>query len=628
MSYLNPVRLQFAGDFRADVSTVNNDPAHFNNPAFLPKDRMPGPGATNGWWQPEGTGAWRLSDCKITGCGFADGTSGADPVIGMAMRDSGDRVSAKLVDLDPEQQSVSTIFGLQMRITADDETVLVSGDFESTGIWDMWFRAAGQNSDIGISCVYQSVLTNVTWGDVSKSKALTDLKNASLPRRLSVKFMLDGFAMGGARRGYGRIVGTIGPSLANEPDHFVLGRHLAAPPQQTQTFDQVHAWHDPKGGRLWVDFGNAIQTQVSGGPLQNSGDLHVVVGDGKGGVIDLGALAPYTAKGWYEATAAIQAFPPDRRLSVAEQAAVQTSALAVVAGPIAPGATWASLTPLSAEPSDGLFCRPDDFVMRLEPTIPQTARVQVSRFGAAIGGQTIVPAITGNGIGGGPPVAVPLKAVKLRPVKPTDKDGWAYIPIDTTDPNNPRGFIDGQLYALEVRVKGAVSAGTDFDSGCFVSILLFNAVKPVGKPLWPDVLPVFQQYANLYPRPHGPDRYVPFAARPPLHPVVNLADYDAVAGYAKRIHDALLLPFEHPNHMPVVRDLSDGKRALLLKFLDRVMAGEDVRGPPIKPAKLKAMAVAAAAPPTEDGFDPGLGGKTMAMQRINRRAPTKPTTKS
>lgn len=34
ISYLNALRLHFAGRFQANVSTVNNHPAHFNNAAF------------------------------------------------------------------------------------------------------------------------------------------------------------------------------------------------------------------------------------------------------------------------------------------------------------------------------------------------------------------------------------------------------------------------------------------------------------------------------------------------------------------------------------------------------------------------------------------------------------------
>jgi hypothetical protein len=41
MSYLNVVRLAFAGTFQADVSTVNNDVRHFDNASFEPAYQRP-----------------------------------------------------------------------------------------------------------------------------------------------------------------------------------------------------------------------------------------------------------------------------------------------------------------------------------------------------------------------------------------------------------------------------------------------------------------------------------------------------------------------------------------------------------------------------------------------------------
>jgi len=48
MSYLNPLRLHFAGRFQANPSTVNNDPQHFDNATFTANDQLPGPRQTNG----------------------------------------------------------------------------------------------------------------------------------------------------------------------------------------------------------------------------------------------------------------------------------------------------------------------------------------------------------------------------------------------------------------------------------------------------------------------------------------------------------------------------------------------------------------------------------------------------
>lgn len=70
MSYLNPLRLHFAGQFQAGVSTVNNDPWHFNNVTFKAsyQERQTGnsPDQWNGWFNPEGDADWRLIGCKVT----------------------------------------------------------------------------------------------------------------------------------------------------------------------------------------------------------------------------------------------------------------------------------------------------------------------------------------------------------------------------------------------------------------------------------------------------------------------------------------------------------------------------------------------------------------------------------
>ena len=67
MSYLNPLRLHFCGSFQAAVSTVNDDPAHFNNATFQPQyqQRQEGQNA-NGWWNPRGDANWRMIGCNIS----------------------------------------------------------------------------------------------------------------------------------------------------------------------------------------------------------------------------------------------------------------------------------------------------------------------------------------------------------------------------------------------------------------------------------------------------------------------------------------------------------------------------------------------------------------------------------
>src|SRR5689334_12203725 len=110
MSYLRPPRLHFSGNFQAAPSTVNNDPEHFDTAAFQSNYNLRGPGATNGWWNPGGTGAWRFFQCTVKQVVYRDGTvcddPAVDPVVGSPVGSAGGRTEGKLVDLDPEQQMV------------------------------------------------------------------------------------------------------------------------------------------------------------------------------------------------------------------------------------------------------------------------------------------------------------------------------------------------------------------------------------------------------------------------------------------------------------------------------------------------------------------------------------------
>jgi hypothetical protein len=70
MSYLGLPRLSFAGLFEADVNTVNNDVRNYDTSTFEPRFQTPqevlpdGKGTIyNGWWNPDGSNAFRLIDC-------------------------------------------------------------------------------------------------------------------------------------------------------------------------------------------------------------------------------------------------------------------------------------------------------------------------------------------------------------------------------------------------------------------------------------------------------------------------------------------------------------------------------------------------------------------------------------
>ena len=91
MSYLNPLRLHFAGRFQANVSTVNNDPGHFDNSMFQPSyQQMQGINMNppNGWFNPQGDADWRFLGCKVTSAWMPSGQVGpTDPVLACLIAD-------------------------------------------------------------------------------------------------------------------------------------------------------------------------------------------------------------------------------------------------------------------------------------------------------------------------------------------------------------------------------------------------------------------------------------------------------------------------------------------------------------------------------------------------------------
>lgn len=206
MSYLsNALRLHFAGRFQATVSTVNNDVTHFNNDTFKPRyqERMADNGVPmNGWWNPAGDGVWRLLGCDIAAAYLTNGTpvTGTDPILGMSVADSDKSAPAKIVDLDPEQQMVSTLFGLTIRI-ADRTTghTLMEGSFDPAAFTELWskIQSSGGGGDMAYGAMWQSVIHVTYWADVSGSKFLTELKHAAQQNSnlLSIKFNVDCFNM-------------------------------------------------------------------------------------------------------------------------------------------------------------------------------------------------------------------------------------------------------------------------------------------------------------------------------------------------------------------------------------------------------------------------------------------------
>jgi hypothetical protein len=591
MSYLSGPRLHFKGRFTADVSTVNNRVHHFKDP-----NQPPGQG-----WNPGGSGSWLIDACTVTGAVFADGTvaktAADDPVIGASIAQLG---RARLVDLDPEQQMVSQIWGLGLRLVpAGGGAAAFSGAFTVTAFSDLWGGrlATGPGDDSDMATFYQSQLTGIAWGNLFGSRLLEDLKETSASGLLSIKFNVDGFD---ASAHQGRIVGTIGPVSANEPAHFVVGR-------QCMGNEAGPVWYfpavvDPQRGKLIADFGNALQTTSFGGPFDQNLNLRVGLVSGNQ-FTSLGRV-PIGPAGWYEQTAGICEFPADRPLSAAEATQLATTPIGVVQQ------TSQGSTIVAMEGTDGLHIRAEDFVYRMSANDKATVTLRASRFGQPLPNAAISLTFDSSQLQQGPtdpPVGDPSKALSLPKDPKTDAHGIASLQLSAGSIGKPRDYIDGQVYGVRYLLTQAdPNAGSYFDPSDFISVLLWTDYAIPQNPTWNDhVAPILTQYKNLY---------------PVMANFVNLGQYDSVVAHKDAMQNVFMRPETDPRYMPVTRDLSPAKRQTILNWLETTgNAGEPNLGdqpvaPVPAPAAL-AMAASAAGDVVAEH-----GGKSAA--RRNRRGPS------
>jgi hypothetical protein len=267
MSYLRVPRIVFAGQFQADPPTANNDPEHFNSRTFRSNYQLPGPGASNGWWNPRGTGAWRFRGCSVRSVVYADGTScddaNVDPLIGTAVNNADARVEGKLGDLDPEQQMVSEIWGFRVLLGKAGPGMGFRSDFEATPFADIWTRFAKGQPDSFFGAFYQGVLDVSEWSSGTNSRLLRELAVAgAMPRQLSIKFIVDGYNDDSTSPlfTFGRVVGAIGVYHPGDPHHFVAGRALQPLPQSSLNTAYAMVVDDV----LSLDLGNSLPTRPRG----------------------------------------------------------------------------------------------------------------------------------------------------------------------------------------------------------------------------------------------------------------------------------------------------------------------------------------------------------------------------
>jgi hypothetical protein len=679
MSYLSLPRLNFSGLFEADVNTVNNDVRNFDVATFEPRFQTaqePAPDGKglvyNGWWNPRGSNAFRLLECVVTGGVDIDGAAiWNDPVLALRIDTQAGRTSAKLVDLDPQFQFASAIWGMRFLLAAEGRVAL-SAVFRPACFRDNYFgRVAGIEGSPGASARFIGYFEEIVWGDAVASSPVLRAFHAMADRnegRLAMSLLTYGYNKSPGTEGFklGSVVGTIGPWRRGEPLTFAPGRRFAPlggprmPFASAVGLGYMNGAVSPDGMLLSLDFGNALPmasatsargSATTGQPslvLQDLGDLQIVVlktadtvASGPGGI----SLIPSASDGavladvQFETIGELHAYDVawlartggivDFKIPEAARSLIGDHPIAILTRDVKGEQTIAL-----RETIGGMWLRADDFVQRLDaaPTGWVTASVALyaMRFGAPYASAPISVTLapednTAGGAGPNqvlppqaeiPAINVPREKIRFPPELTADARGVALLSYSVLDPGTPRRYLDGQLYQLNYAIAATGQSPVPLFE--MITVHVRDAFTPPASPQWArDIAPILIQYGNLYPiMSHG---------------LFSFSDYDTVVANAHLLYLAFTRPIEDPNYMPATRDMSAGKMRMIIDWLASYLKdvpetyaalpvppqGSTVRVPgepvitgPEHPAHLAADTARAAA----WALGPGNDGKTVAVR--------------
>lgn len=537
MSYLDTPRLHFAGTFTADPSTINNDINNYNPKNWNDLDVS---------WNPYGSHRWTIQ-CVVSG--FVDqngklfGGKSDDPLIGAAVKSvSGTSgASAKLVDLDPDQQGRTRLYGFNIQIAAAGSagSSLVQGQFVDTStLINLWFgRVPARRGDSAAGGAWQSVLENLKWGDTSSSPFLQQLQKTS-PSGLSIRLSVYGFDADSTSPTfrYGKIVGTIGPNQQGAPPHIVAPSRLLSPGGSSPMWN-APAVVDTSRKRLTIDLGNSVPDQQPGGPPMDLGTMQAaIILPNKN--IPIGTIN-YSQKQYLQTAGVSQ-------LNLTQQQAdlVATNPLGILITPKGVAAVGLQ------ENSDGILVQVDRCSVLMNPGETTTVGLYASAFGqprakfaAAI--QLVQQQGGDNNL--------PPDGVSFPGSVTTDQNGRAGISLKANNPvPKPAGreFVDGQLYFI----GGPWASPSDMAVGAPLTVKVFNAMKPIASPKWKDVQPILQQFYTLYAYMAG---------------IVDLSNYDSVKANAGRIKSVMELSMSDPAYMPVTREMSRDATKLIIQWINK-----------------------------------------------------------
>lgn len=376
---------------------------------------------------------------------------------------------------------------------------------------------------------------------------------------------------------FGQIVGSLGPAAADEPTYVVPARTLAPPattndktgvltPQGPCWWAQAKLHRNADGtGRLTLNLGNSLPVEFPGTTIwaKQLGTLSLAYESppGSGTYVTLAESIDYGDAGGLMT----------HRAGVVDIDLTAEQASAVASAPLVLRGTEAQAILLQENP-EGLSARADQFVFRMNPGMPggdsAQVDVHVRKFGEVAGTEGLqvelakmspktaanytVNTLGTSGTKGIENLSVPEGALEIGGSPAPVRDGVASFQLTAADPGNPRGYLDGNVYFARYSLTPGVP-GYFQDPNDIVSAQVYEHTTLDGPPTWTGgISTILSQFGRLY----------------PIMAAFDLGDYDTVVRNATAIRGVLARDIADPLHMPVTRDLSESRRALVLAWID------------------------------------------------------------
>ncbi len=372
---------------------------------------------------------------------------------------------------------------------------------------------------------------------------------------------------------FGLATGTAGPAAQDSPTYFVQSRMMTpSNPNPMAAAAYFAPFYIDSDNYITINLGNSLPTSQPGS-TPDSGRL---------GILELVAFPPATV-GEDQPTSILQIDYSESLIT--QQAGFFRAKLNEDYSNVPLGITstvaGGAPTVLLAENPSGYNMRADQFVFRMNPgatTTPSyprgetaTAKIYVTKFGqpAPDGTEVFMQMMTQaealsytkntlgtSGTNGIKNISVPQDALKMAGgalvdghwrATATTVNGVASFDLSCVDPNNPRVYVDGQIYFLQYGFADATIQGTfKQDPDDIVSVQVYNQNTD---PAAPDVL---KKFGMLY-------KIMGF-----------LTNEQGVEQIDMRNMIKLLLqrPFDQIQHMPLTRDMSDSERTKIVAWID------------------------------------------------------------